>query len=150
MLELKYTLDKACGWATLSLSDPHAGFSQDISVSYLRDSLRELCEAFASLLEKQEGKQLALCETEPGAIGLELKASDIRQPGYRILLFEDENNLKNLQVLNQGNLDASLTAKQLVQCCQDILEKYGENGYLDKWQLYPFPMDAYNRLKKLV
>ncbi len=149
MLQLKYTLDNVCGWATLMLTNPKNQSSTPISASYLRDTLFELCHKMTEYL-KDNKQQRIISECEPGVIALELLPIKNNTAKYRVLLFEDEIELNNPETLDEGLFSPIGLANDIIISCSDILNELGVDNYMNKWLEHPFPMESYLKLKQVV
>lgn len=111
-------------------------------VSYLSDALRDLLDAVRALAEGALETQAVLWE-EPG----EWQWTFRREGHYADVEIRsmDGNHSKGRHVVTLRTPVVDLAAQVSGESGR-LLRELGEGGYLERWQLYPFPAEAHARL----
>ena len=143
------------GWAKATFGNDKQIITFD--VSYLSDPLFDLCEALCRLLENETRSEKIFFADEPGEHRLDLSIIETGKLRVEIywsddwegtatvptistakkLIYEDIDTLKDFIMIVVLGIDA-------------LLESTTIEGYKDKWHLFDFPENSYNKLKQLV
>ncbi len=153
---MSFTIDykltsSGSGWAECTISDGEQ--SCTITASYLGDALGDLVLAANAMLHWYNGVSFSFQE-EPGEYrwefrwlqsnnDFELKISE----AYRD--YEKDGHLE-YHVVFQTVVTPKSFGKAVHETATKLLAEYGEQGYLEKWVLYPFPSEGMSELTRLL
>ena len=140
---LTYDLDEA-GWAYLDIEDD--GGKINITISYLRDSLREMATVAKELVEGAESARVVFLD-EPGETRLVLNRKD------DVLSYEvqggDDWGDRELKVLMSGKTTPTRFVSEVKKELQSLYEEYGEALYVQRCIHYKFPTDLLQVLTRM-
>jgi len=144
---LTYTLERA-GWGTVRISDGSS--SVHATVSYLHDSLRELAEA-ANGLQRGADRGRIVFMDEPGEVQLVFHRTDDAL-SYEVRSFADYNSWgmgpsESFDVDLSGTTTVRSFVAEVCGQMEDLLQKYGQDGYRKRWIEHEFPMDLLLQLR---
>jgi hypothetical protein len=136
-VEFRYRLT-GTGSAEAQLADGRS--SADVTASYLSDALGNLLAAVLLLLD---GAAEARCswDEEPGENRwvFERAGADVH---LRILTFRGRRKPGSDQagtVAFETTQPLAVMARAIADGAEAVVAEYGEQGYLDRWLLHPFP-----------
>ena len=150
---MAFTIDyklTGSGWADCTISDGEQ--SCKITASYLADALGDLVLAANALLHWFNSVSFSF-EEEPGEHRWELTKR--RSNDFELKIFtayrdyEKDANLE-YRLVFQTVVTAKEFGKAVHETATKLLADYGEDGYLERWQLYPFPSEGLNELTLLL
>ena len=137
-VEFTYRLT-GTGWAEARIADGQV--TATITASYVGDALGELLGAVGLLLD---GAADARCswEEEPGEYRwvFERAGSDLR---LRVIAFADvyaHEPDHSGTVVFETAAPLREVASAIADGAQEVLDEYGETGYLRRWAEHPFPV----------
>ena len=143
------------GWAEAFFSSDSQNLRFDIS--YLGDPLSELFQGLSRLLNNQSDTEVIVFAEEPGehalviskqennAVKVEIFWSDTweeiskayKTASTKELLYSDTDTLQNFTSVICVGTDK-------------FLERQTLSEYKEKWHLFEFPVESYNKLKQLI
>ncbi len=143
------------GWAEAFFSNESQNIRFDIS--YLSDPLSELFQGLSRLLNNLSDTEVIVFAEEPGehalviskqenyTIKVEIFWSDTwgelskayKTPSTKELLYSDTDTLQNFTSIICVGTD-------------NFLERQTLSEYKEKWSLFEFPIDSYNKLRHLI
>lgn len=136
-MEFTYNL-VGLGWAEAELVDDAA--SATITASYLTDALADLLETVAGLLTGAwEGR--CSWEEEPGEYRWTFQQIGGRVD-LRVLWFDDvydEQPDERGRIVFATQQPLHVLASAIADGAARVLAEYGQDGYRERWHLYPFP-----------
>ena len=145
-LRFDYELDEA-GWALATISLGRR--SVPMIVSYLRDSLRQLAIAIASLARKEREATVVFME-EPGEHHLSLKKVAGDNVALEVIWYADWRSWGMYDGPGKSKLRVTVPfgelRAQVVSALAGLLERHGTAGYRKRWVEHPFPLAIYRRL----
>ncbi|MEZ6142024.1 MAG: hypothetical protein R3B84_15770 [Zavarzinella sp.] len=151
MFRCSYILD-GTGWATVSVSENDRQVA--MTASYLHDSLRELSQAALDLCDGNSAVTVVFM-AEPGEHHLIVTGSqNSALVDIEVRWFDDWASW-NMYPADQFNVvfkcqtTVSEFASAVVSVLDDLLEKWGLDGYQKKWAEHPFPKELHNQLAAL-
>ena len=136
-----------CAKATLS----HGGKTITMECSYMTDSLRDLLKTLENLLIR-DGETRCSWDDEPGEYRWLFNRSE-SSASLRILYFSDINSQSpdfEGDVLIEFTSSLRDLALSILNGIQEVLNEYGEDGYLELWHEYPFPTEDLRTVQKLL
>ena len=137
-MEFTYRLTGA-GWSEARLADGSS--SVTLAASYVGDALGGLLKAVAALLE---GAQHARCSwaQEPGESRwiFDRAGSEVRLLvlAFHHAEFPEPDDTGRAVFESAGSLREM--AEAIAGGAQEVLDEYGEDGYLEVWGEHPFPV----------
>ena len=150
---IAYQLHDA-GWASVTVKYGEESHQQ--AVSYLHDSLKDLCDlalALQSGASITEAKVLFL--DEPGELALLVSAAEQSNEAEVRLIYSDDwffsfnFNHSPQQTLWHGKVARYELAENIRLILEDIYLNIGEKEYLERWVEHPFPKKSYLKLFRL-
>lgn len=150
---IAYQLHDA-GWASITVKYGEESHQQ--AVSYLHDSLKDLCNlalALQSGASITEAKVLFL--DEPGELALLVSAAERSNEAEVRLIYSDDFffsfnfNRSPQQALWHGKVGRYELAENIRLILEDIYLNIGEKEYLERWIEHPFPKQDYLKLRHL-
>lgn len=149
-LSIDYKLTGS-GWAECTIADGDR--SCTITASYLSDAFGDLVLSSVAMLhwfnaisfsfEEEPGEFRWLLRSRPNN-RLELKIVD----GYDI--HKGPTPDYDCKLLFQTTCSQMQFGKAVAKAGNALLEKHGEDGYLEKWVGYPFPTENLRQLNQLL
>lgn len=147
-IKLTYELTGA-GWARCQIETENS--SVDITASYLSDALGNLANAVVALIKGESVARFSFDE-EPGEYRwiLERHGDSVR---IRILEFGE---LWGDDLDENGKMLFDMTCRFdhfVVATCtmlKEIIQKYGPDGYKEKWVEHDFPISQLDAIKKFL
>ncbi len=126
----------------------------NMTVSYLHDTLAEFITA-ANLLLKGAPDAKVITMDEPGEHLVHLQSLSATNLDIEIRWFKDwaSWNLiteKEFEMVLKCQDTILNFSTEIFNNAKQILDKYGMEGYKEKWIEHDFPIDEYNRLKSLL
>lgn len=128
--------------------------SHQQAVSYLHDSLKDLCNlalALQSGASITEAKVLFL--DEPGELALLVSVAEQSNEAEVRLIYSDDCffnfNRSPQQALWHGKVARYELAENIRLILEDIYLNIGEKEYLERWMEHPFPKKSYLKLSRL-
>ena len=143
-MRFEYELTGA-GWSRARIQDDVAG--AEITASYLSDALRDLLDAVAEIAAGADAARCAWDE-EPGEFRFifERNGHEMRMS---ILWFDElwggQPDEAGTPVF-ETRQTIDVLARAVHGAAAQVLEDWGQEGYLEKWIEAPFPTDALARL----
>jgi hypothetical protein len=143
---LEYEVGKA-GWARCSV-----GFGDQTAnmvVSYLHDSLKQLCDVVAAVAEGARTGAVLFMD-EPGEHELLLERLGDSLVQVRIVWYDDWKSWgsdSEGRLVLRGDTTVDDLRAEVVSATRHILESLGEAEYRRRWTEHDFPTDSYNRLR---
>ena len=148
-MNFTYTLD-GTGWATATLAVGEKSVS--MTVSYLRDSLRELANA-GLRLRNGKTKAAVIFMDEPGEhhlllkrVGDDLNVEIIWFDDWASWKLEPDTEPKSVFTATVPLTDFLLVATNALKI---LLDTFGLEGYKKKWIEHEFPLEEYKKLRTL-
>jgi len=148
-MNFTYTLD-GTGWATATLAVGEKSVS--MTVSYLRDSLRELANA-GLRLRNGKTKAAVIFMDEPGEhhlllkrVGDDLNVEIIWFDDWASWKLEPNTGPKSVFTATVPLTDFLLAATNALKI---LLDTFGLEGYKKKWIEHEFPLEEYKKLRTL-
>jgi hypothetical protein len=138
------------GWAECTISDGES--SCTVTASYLSDALGDLVLAAVVMLHNFFDLSFSF-EEEPGEYRWVFTVARDKQPELlelKVLDFAYEHNVQPTRLLFQTVCSATVFGNAVLKAASDVLEEYGEAGYLERWVEYPFPTERVNELTQLL
>ena len=137
------------GWAEAGIGDDanHA----NPTASYLSDALGDLLRAVLRMIEGGEESRCSW-EEEPGEFRWIFRR-DGANVWLRLLEFDD---LYGHRPDDAGRLvfetrqDVAALARAIALGASQVLERYGEKGYEDRWGRFPFPTSILTQIQAVV
>ncbi|MDR2213252.1 MAG: hypothetical protein LBE21_06475 [Pseudomonadales bacterium] len=148
-LTIDYRLLDA-GWAECTVQTANA--SQELSASDLSDALRNLVLAAVAILAGLRSVATSFDE-EPGEYRWVLEYTGGLEISLKILLF---NELWGNKPDSEGEILIQTTchllefAEAVANAASRVLEKYGIQGYAEKWPEHEFPSRELNLLNEYI
>ena len=149
-INLTYKL-AGTGWSECTVRDD-SGSECMVTASYLSDALGKLVLSALAIGSGFSGASFAFDE-EPGEYRWVIGQIDVNLVRINILSFPE---LWGGKPNDQGQLLFSTTCRPIVfaaevlRVASELLEKHGEDGYLEQWVEHPFPMRQLALLRELV
>ncbi|OFT03730.1 hypothetical protein HMPREF3107_01515 [Neisseria sp. HMSC31F04] len=148
---IAYQLHDA-GWASVTVKYGEESHQQ--AVSYLHDSLKDLCNLALAL---QSGSSITEAKVlfldEPGELVLLVSAAEQNNEAEVKLIYSDDCffnfNRSPQQALWHGKVDRYELAENIRLILEDIYLNIGEKEYLERWIEHPFPKQGYLKLRHL-
>lgn len=150
---IAYQLHDA-GWASVTVKYGEESHQQ--AVSYLHDSLKDLCNLALAL---QSGASIteakALFLDEPGELALLVSAAEQSNEAEVKLIYSNDwyfsfnFNRSPQQALWHGKVGRYELVENIRLILEDIYLNIGEKEYLERWVEHPFPKKSYLKLFRL-
>ncbi len=148
MVHFNYEL-VGTGWARASIGDGNS--KVQLTASYLGDALGDLLHAISTLLT---GGSSARCswEEEPGEYrwiflrdGTEVDLAILALPDNMPPLSDEDGEeiFRTVEPLER-------LATSIVDAAQRVLDEYGEDEYLRRWDRAPFPTENLRAIRELL
>jgi hypothetical protein len=144
MVSFRYQLTGS-GWALATLANEQS--EMKIPASYLCDALRDFVDAVQSLFIA-DGAQ-CVWEQEPGLVTWEFRR-DGSELVVKVYWDEPKRQGESQAESFVGNDDLLRFSRQVDTELDGLLATWGEDGYLKKWHLHPFPHEAHTKLKQRI
>lgn len=150
-LNINYNLGDH-GWANVNVHDGRQGVN--MTVSYLHDTLTEFITAANLLLKGAPDAKIILMD-EPGEHLIFLQSLNSINLAIEIRWFKDWASWnmiteKEFEMVLKCQDTILNFSSEIYNNAKHILDKYGMEGYKEKWIEHDFPIDEYNRLKSLL
>jgi len=140
---LTYDLDDA-GWAEMNIENAEG--ETNITISYLRDSLRELAEAAKEIGSGANSAEVVFMD-EPGHTTLVLnRVDDLLK--YEVRWYDPYYN-REFKVKLSGETTPARFVSEVKKELRVLFDEYGEAGYIQKWIGHKFPYDLMRELEKI-
>jgi hypothetical protein len=137
------------GWAEcdVCIDDAHI----TATASYLSDALGDLIRAVSNILDCAQESSFSFVE-EPGEYRWHLTRKGDDRISVAIEWFDDwpETYSSPGKVLFARDCRLRTFAGAVYDACKQLLEQIGTEGYREKWINNDFPLDQFERLKKLL
>jgi hypothetical protein len=140
MISFKYQLT-GVGWALATIANEQSEMT--VKASYLCDALRDFVDAVQSLFVADTAQ--CVWEQEPGLVVWEFRRDG---PNATVKVHWDEWD--HLGESFVGDDDLLRFSEQVDRELDLLLATWGEDGYLKKWHLHPFPGEAHAKLKHAI
>lgn len=142
---------RGVGWADCSVIVN--GKEAVLTASYLEDALGNLSEA---ILRIAEGEKLAyaIFAEEPGEYRWRFTRNNEKDISAEILWFDDWKGLRQSddkgEIILSFDCSTLVLVRRIIICLSEVLNKYGLDGYKDKWSMHEFPVNNYNSLRNIL
>lgn len=144
-VDIKYELS-GVGWCDCTITvDTQSAF---ITGAYLTDVLPQFCDAAIDLLGSAERVQIAF-EEEPGEyrwIITSVSAERANLKIYSLYSFGSELSSEGTKLILDAAVGKVELARALHRAMSDVLTEHGKDGYLEKWDMAPFPSEKFANL----
>jgi hypothetical protein len=144
-VDIKYKLT-GFGWCDCTITVD--GASASVTGSDLTDVLPEICNAAIQLLGPSESAEFSF-EEEPGEFRCLLTSTGKDTANLKIYDLPDFGNeiasdgVKLIFDVQVGKRDF---ARAVHRAMSDVLRLHGKKGYLEKWDMAPFPSEQFASL----
>jgi hypothetical protein len=143
------------GWAEAFFSNERQNIRFDIS--YLSDPLSELFQGLCRLIDNKSDTERIVFAEEPGEHSLVISKQDRDTIKVEIFWSNEWEEIGNAPKISRkkelvySDTD-SLTNFASVICVgtDSLLERLTLVEYKEKWSLFEFPIESYNRLRRLL
>lgn len=147
MIQIEYKINGA-GWAIGKIGNGQK--LAEFSVSYLRDSLKELAESAIEIRAK-EHKSVVFMD-EPGEHVLILNRKENNLIHYELRWYQDwwSWNLideSNYQLILEGQTTVPKYVNQVRNVLNRIMSELGPKEYRKQWMEHDFPLAEFEKLK---
>lgn len=139
------------GWATAQVASTEK--TEPLSVSYLGDALGDLARSVIRLFSATDQETVTCSwQEEPGEFRwiMQRFGESIR---LQIRMFDDKASRRynaEGELLFETQCSLLRMATQVQSQMYHVLMEFGEQGYLQRWIQYPFPLSAYQQLTRLI
>ena len=123
----------------------------DMTVSYLHDSLHQLCDVVASIATGASRGTVVFMD-EPGEHELQLERFGDSQIAVRVVWFDDWKSWgfcseSDGRLVLRGETTVAHVRGQVYSAARHILESLGPEEYRRRWSRHDFPQASYERLR---
>jgi hypothetical protein len=136
MLSFTYQLTGS-GWALATIANEQA--EMKVPASYLCDALRDFVDAVQSLFVTDRAQ--CTWDEEPGEVRWEFSRDGTN---VAVKVYWDYDGGESLL----GDDDLLRFSEQVDRELDGLLAAWGDDGYLKKWVLHPFPHEAHAKLRQ--
>lgn len=147
---IEYQLTGA-GWAEVVFQQDTANIA--MTVSYLRDSLKELADA-AIQLSKGDRNALVVFMDEPGEHQVHISSDECELLQIEVRWYSDWaswniGSQKRYKQVGELTTQVEQFRHQVLDVLNMLYVEVGTEGYREQWGEHDFPMDSYRRLEAI-
>jgi len=143
------------GWAEATIANGEKTLT--FQISYLSDPLTDLLEGLLNLYSKKSQHEKIIFAEEPGQHSLMLTLQNSDNLKIEIYWGDEWEPISKAygttsnKELVYVDTDTLLNFAHMVHdCLQRLLEKYSSEDYKEKWHLYGFPEQQFDKLKATI